>query len=400
MYMNSLFEQYHRRLNYVPMDFVREIESSISWDARLIGIKGARGSGKTTLLLQHIKKHFSSNLGSALYVSLDNLWFASHRLTELVDYFMKIGGTHIFLDEVHKYPDWAIEIKNLYDGYPSLHIAFTGSSLLEILNERADLSRRALVYSLPGLSFREYLELETGESLPVLSLTDVLYDSGRLSAMILQKIKPFAFFSKYLEYGYYPYYREGAADYPRRLEETVLMILEQELPFLRGIEPSYVPKLKQLLSVIAESAPFIPNISKLSERIGLNRQTLLHYLNCLQEANLLRQLYRAGKGISRLQKPEKLFLDNTNLMYLLSDSAVSKGNLRETFAANQIAQTADIRYSRQSDFLVDGKYTIEVGGRNKTRKQLQGLEDAYIAADDIEYGYGRRIPLWLFGFMY
>ena len=398
--MERLFENYHRRLEYVDMELIRNLESTISWDARLVGIKGARGCGKTTLLLQHIKKDFATKLDNALYVSLDNIWFANNQLIDLVDYFLKHGGTHIFLDEVHKYPNWAIEIKNLYDEFPSLHIIFTGSSLLQMVDSRADLSRRALVYYLPGLSFREYLQIETKIKFPIPTLTDVLLRHSTYTHEIVPKVKPFVHFKKYLEWGYYPYYLEGVKDYSQRLEGTVLMILEQELPLLRNVEPAYVQKIKQLLGIIADSAPFIPNVTKLSERIGINRQTFITYLNYLEQANLVRLLYRDTQGIGLLQKPDKIFLDNTNLMHLLSSHSPDVGSSRETFVANQIAQVADVRFSLQSDFLVDGQFTIEVGGKNKTRKQLQGLEDAFIAADDIEYGSGKRVPLWLFGFLY
>jgi uncharacterized protein len=398
--MERLLEYYHRRLENTEMDLIRNLESTISWDARLVGIKGARGCGKTTLLLQHIKKDFAKDIDKALYVSLDNIWFADNRLINLVDFFMKHGGTHIFLDEVHKYPNWVIEIKNLYDEFPTLHIVFTGSSLLEMIDSRADLSRRALVYYLPGLSFREFLQIETKINFPILTLTDVLFKHANYTQVIVPQVKPFVHFKKYLEWGYYPYYLEGVKDYQQRLEGTVLMILEQELPLLRNVEPVYVQKLKQLLAIVAQSAPFIPNVSKLSERIGINRKTFITYLHYLEQANLIRLLFRDSRGIGLLQKPDKIFLDNTNLMYLLGSNTPDVGNCRETFVANQIAQVAGIQFSEQSDFLVDSLYTIEVGGKNKTRKQLQGLEDAFIASDDIEYGYGKKIPLWLFGFLY
>lgn len=398
--MDRLYEFYRRRLQYTDMTLVREFETAVSWDARLVGIKGARGCGKTTLILQHIKKTFQNNLDVALYVSLDNLYFANNLLLEFVDTFVKHGGTHIFLDEVHKYPDWAVAIKNLYDEFPMLHIVFTGSSLLELERGKADLSRRALMYELPGLSFREYLEIETKMTFPAFSITDLLDKHGQIAQEIVSHIKPFMYFSDYLKIGYYPYYLEGVGDYSMRLEETVLVILEQELPMLRGIEPAYIPKIKQLLSIIAQSAPFVPNITKLSERIGINRQTFITYITYLEQANLIRLLYRSTTGIGLLQKPDKIFLDNTNLMYTLGYNNPSMGTVRETFLASQLSQVSTVTFSPQSDFLVDGTYTIEVGGKKKSRRQLQGIEDAYIASDDIEFGFGRKIPLWLFGFLY
>ncbi len=397
--MKKLFERSLNQIQRTTSGFIRNLESLISWDARLIGITGSRGCGKTTLILQHIKKVFSSPFSEVLYVSLDALWFSSGSLSDLVDHFVKIGGTHLFLDEVHSYPGWSKEVKNLYDSYPELHIIFTGSSLLELHRGTADLSRRALMYHLPGLSFREFLSLETGKDFPILSLDQVLDDHLVSAASILELVRPFRFFQDYLVYGYYPYYLEGKEDYPRRLEATISMILGQELPQLRGIDPSYIPKLKQLVAIIAQSVPFLPNISKLSERIGINRNTFLSYLHHLQDAEILRLLYRDTQGIGLLQKPEKLYLDNTNLMNLLHHTSPEIGNVRETFLANQLSQIDQITYPRQGDLCIRDTI-IEIGGRNKKRKQIQGIPDAYIAADEIEYGHGKTIPLWLFGFLY
>jgi len=268
--MEEVIEQSNRRIERTTLDFVRSLADSVQWKSRLIGIRGARGTGKTTLLLQRIKQGFRKP-GRALYVSLDNLWFARNNLQDLADSFVKRGGTHLFLDEAHKYPQWAQVMKNLYDDYPDLSIVFTGSSLLEILNARADLSRRAVVYTLQGLSFREYLNLTAGTDFPPYSLKEIFSNHEKISRDIVRRIKPFQYFSPYLETGYYPYFREGLDVYPMRLEETVSMILEIELPLLRQVEIAYVQKLRQLLGIICESAPFIPNVSKLAERIGINR---------------------------------------------------------------------------------------------------------------------------------
>lgn len=398
--MEKIFETFRRKINATNTDFLRSLENKIHWESRLICIRGARGTGKTTLLLQHIKTTFAENLNKVLYVSLDNLWFSEHTLLELADTFVKKGGTHLFLDEVHKYPDWSIAIKNLYDDYSELNIVFTGSSLLEILNARADLSRRAVVYSMQGLSFREYLTLKTHHTFDIFSLDDILSHNEDVSASIVSKIKPFEFFEEYLKTGYYPYFLEGDAVYQRRLEETVSMILEVELPLLRNVEIAYVQKLRKLLYIISESAPFLPNITKLAERIGITRQTLLLYLQYLRDAKLISLLYQDARGISALQKPDKIFLENTNLMHLAGTSFVNKGSERETFAQNQLAYEHFVEFSPTSDFFVDSKYTFEIGGKNKTQKQIQNTENAFVIADDIEYGTNRRIPLWLLGFMY
>ncbi len=404
--MERLIEKFRRKLADTKTDFVRSAMGTIHWEARMVGIKGARGIGKTTLLLQHIKLNYQNELESVLYVSLDDLWFSEHSLLELVDSFVKIGGKHLYLDEVHKYPQWSAALKNMYDDYPEMNVVFTGSSLLEILNGRADLSRRALVHTLQGLSFREYLNMQKivsdpdFEGFPVIALQNILEDHESLAVDINRLIKPLKYFSHYLRSGYYPFFLEGEDTYGMRLEETILMLLEVELPLLRHIDISYVIKLKQLLSIISESAPFVPNITRLSERIGINRQTLLGYLYNLEEAKLINTIYRKSRGLSVLQKPDKIFLENTNLMYLFKDFLSDKGNLRETFLCNQLKYQHKLQYAEQGDFLVNGEYVIEVGGKNKTNKQIKDLNMAYIAADDLEYGYGNKIPLWLFGFLY
>lgn len=382
------------------MRFIRGVMNTIHWDARLVGIKGARGVGKTTLLLQHIKQHYTDNLDAVLYVSLDDLWFAEHGLVETVDTFVKSGGAVIYLDEVHKYPLWARAIKNIYDDYPELKIVFTGSSLLEIINARADLSRRAVVHTLQGLSFREYLNLRGLGPFAEIGLQDILQGHQSISSDIVRRVKPFKYFDEYLQRGYYPYFLEGVENYLMRLEETVLMVLETELPYLRNIEIAYVGKLKRLLSIIAESAPFIPNITRMSDRIKINRQTLIAYLHYMEEAKLITGIYKSSRGLGALQKPDKIFLENTSLMYLSAGAEPDKGNLRETFLVNQLSFGHELHYPESGDFLVDRKYTIEAGGKNKTGEQLKNVEEAYIAADGIEYGYGNTIPLWLFGFLY
>ncbi len=385
----------------VPLPvFERELERKINWNARLISVRGSRGTGKTTLFLQHIKKTFSNNLNKVLYVNLDNIYFSNNTLVELAEKFSSRGGTHLFIDEVHKYENWSKEIKNLYDDFPELHIAFTGSSLLEILNGRADLSRRILVYELTGLSFREYLSLIKAHDFPIFTLEEILKNNEQISAEIASKIKPFEFFDDYLSFGYYPYFLEGKDDYFNRLNETLNMILEVELPMLRGLEIAYIPRIKKLLAVIGESAPFIPNITQLATKIGISRQTLLIYLKYLEDAKLINQLYKKSRGLSVLEKPEKILMENTNLIELFNGENANTGSRRETFVLNQLLHSHKVDFSEESDFFVDSKYTFEVGGKNKKRKQIQEIPDSYIIADDIEFGTDRRIPIWLLGFMY
>jgi hypothetical protein len=398
--MESLVSKFYSKLGATSTDFVRDTMYQVNWNARLIGLKGARGIGKTTLLLQYIKLHLSDQLDKTLYVSLDALWFNTNSLMDLVDEFSKKGGKYLFIDEVHKLQGWPQVLKNIYDENPHLNVVFTGSSLLEILNARADLSRRAVVYEMQGFSFREYLSIESGINFEILSLEQILNNHLQEAQKINQKIKPFQYFETYLKQGYYPFYREQPDLYEIRLGEVINMILEIELPQLRGVELAYITKVKQLLVIIAESVPFMPNVSKLSEKININRATLLSYLHYLSEIGLTHNLFKDSYGISRLQKPAKIYLENTNLIYLLAQQNANVGNVRETFFINQLNYKHSVTYAEQTDFKIDDIYYFEIGGKNKTNKQIATLENSYIVADDIEYGYQNKIPLWLFGFMY
>ena len=399
--MERIVEKFRKKLSLTTIDFIRSLMDEINWEARMIGIKGARGVGKTTLMLQYIKKHFEHD-PAVLYVSLDDIWFSDNKLADLADRFVKQGGKLLFLDEVHKYPGWSRELKNIYDDLPELKIVFTGSSLLEILNARADLSRRAIIYRMQGLSFREYLNFELGLKLIPHSLDEVLHNHLKISSEVTSEIKPLKHFSRYLREGYYPFYKEIPELYYTRLGEIINMIIEIELPLLRGVDVSYSSKLKQMLLIISESAPFIPNISKLSERTGINRNTFISYLNFLCEAGLLRNLYRDSHGITRLQKPEKIFLENTNIAFALGNGLPEKGNIRETFFANQLSYGHSLTIPENGDFLADNSRTFEIGGRGKDNKQLNKatVNNGFIASDDIEFGNGNKIPLWMFGFLY
>ncbi len=397
--MESLMNIFSARYARTSTAFVRGLEKEIEWDYPLIGIRGARGVGKTTLLLQHIKLHHKVD-GTVLYATADNIWFNAHSIYELASQFAQKGGRYLFLDEVHKYPNWSQELKNIYDDLPELHVAFTGSSLLEILNSRSDLSRRAVVYEMQGFSFREYLNWTQGLNLPIVDVPALLDNHVDVAMSILGEVKALAHFENYLRHGYYPFYKESPSLYYTRLAEVVNMVLEVELPQLREVETAYIPKIKQLLYIIAESVPFTPNVTKLSERIGMSRGALLSYMNALHESRITFSLQKGSQGISRLQKPDKLYLDNTNLSFALIGKEPDKGNLRETFFANQLRYAHQVELSPSSDFIIDGKYTFEVGGQGKGKKQIEGLDDAYIVVDDTEYGYANRIPLWLFGFLY
>lgn len=396
--MEVLVEKYLQTLNRLSFDFERSAIKLLDEDHRLLGLKGPRGTGKTTLLLQYARKQENWRT-EVLYVSLDNFWFATNRLYTLADDFTKKGGTLLLLDEVHKYPGWAQELKNIYDDFPDLKVIFTGSSLLEILNAQADLSRRALVYHLQGLSFREYLALQADIKIPATSLSDLLENHLEFSEQVLKSVKPLAHFANYLQFGYYPFFKESEKLYQQKLENVVNLILEIELPLLRQLNVAYVAKLRQLLVILAQSVPFIPNMTKLSERIGINRITLLQYVHYLHEAGLIINLFKKGQGISQLQKPNKILLDNTNLSYLLAPKT-EIGTLRETFFANQLGYKNKLHFPDKGDFLVNDQLVFEVGGKSKTTRQLPDSTKNFLALDNIEYGSGNTIPLWAFGFLY
>lgn len=398
----NLLEISAKKIRNTKENFVRSIDKAINWNSRLIGVRGARGCGKTTLLLQHLKNNCMDlvSSGKALFVSLDNIWFAKNSLLDLAESFSKNGGKILFLDEVHRYENWPIYIKNIYDDYPELQVAFTGSSLLQILDARADLSRRPVMYNMQGLSFREFLNIKTGNDFQALSLEEILQNHTKHAFDICSKVKPFEYFKEYLKTGYYPFFLEGLDSYYMKLEETVNMILDVELPLLRKLEIAYISKIKKLLAIIAESSPFMLNVSKIAGTMELNRTTLLSYLKSLTDAKLIDSLFKDLKSVSSLQKPDKIFLENTNLMYLYQGENADPGNIRETFLLNQLSYNQTVELSESSDFFVNGKYTIECGGKNKTGEQIKNLENAFVAADGIEIGSGSKIPLWLFGFLY
>ncbi len=396
--MQKLVSQFYEKYAQVQIQQVRDFMHTIDWDNRFIGIKGSRGVGKTTLLLQYIRLHFEPNK-TVLYVSLDHLYFLENTLYDLVSDFYKKGGEFIAIDEVHKYPNWAIEIKNIYDDMPHLRLVFTGSSLLHIQQAKADLSRRVVVYSMPGLSFREFIQFETRLELKPYPLKDIIDNPTAISIAITQKVKPLHYFEDYLDYGYYPFYIENKKSFHQKLSEMILTVLEVDIPQYASIPVSNSVLLKKLLAVISNSVPFKPNMNAISERTGISLNTMKNYLKLLNDAQLLQLLYVEDKGINSLGKPEKIFLNNPNLMYNLGNDT-DKGNVRETFFLNQVQHQYAVFASKTVDFKVDGVYEFELGGRNKKQKQIKELQNAFLVKDDIEIGTEQNIPLWLFGFLY
>ncbi len=399
--MDTLINRSKRLLATTSTEYVRSLMDNIHWDARLIAIRGSRGVGKTTLMLQYMKLHYGDDAKSVLYASLDSAYFSRHTLSELVEQFYLRGGKHLFLDEVHTYPNWSKEIKNVYDEYPELRVVFSGSSLLHILNAEADLSRRCISYEMQGLSYREYLHLQHGINIPPYSLEDILAHPNGICNEVNAKCRPLEYFDEYLQGGYYPFFMDGREDYHARLENVVNLILDVELPQLCGVDVGNIRKLKSLLTVLATEVPMIVDMSKLSLMAEMSRTTLLAYLQYLDRARLINLLYSDLSSLKKLQKPDKMYLENTNLLHTLSLRGVNKGTMREVFIVNQLSYQHQVEYSaRSADYIVDGKYIIEVGGRSKDGKQVAQYDNAFIAADDIEYAVGNKIPLWAFGFLY
>lgn len=397
--METLRRRFIEKYNRTDISTIRSFYNTIQWKDRLIGIKGQRGVGKTTLILQYIKKNLKLD-HTTLYASLDHIFFSNSSLYNLAEDFLAKGGKYLFLDEIHRYKNWGQELKNIYDDFPELKVVFTGSSMLHIRKANADLSRRAVIYEMPGLSFREFINFETGKNFKIISFEKILSNHTSISSNIIKHIKPLAFFQQYLQYGFYPFYLENKETFYQRLNEILNVVLEVDIPQFEEIQVKYIEKLKQLLYIISISVPFKPNFQKLAERTGISVNTLKSYLLYLEEARIIHQLKQEGKGTNLLKKLEKIYLNNTNTMFTLSKNQPEKGSLRETFFANQVSAIETVYASKKTDFIVNNKYSFEIGGKNKTKKQIINLENAFVVKDDIEIGFENQIPLWLFGFLY
>ena len=389
--MEQLFEYFNRKLIDTPIDLVRYKFAEIEWGGHALGLVGPRGVGKSTMLLQYIKMHL--DVKDTLYVSADHLYFASHTLVDLADRFYKMGGKHLFVDEIHKYEGWSIEVKQIFDSYSDLQLIISGSSILEITKGMADLSRRVPIYEMQGLSFREYLHLFHGIKMDAIDMDRLLQHKYVIPGVE----HPLPLFNDYLRRGYYPFGRDVA--YDMELLQVVAQTMESDIPMYLNANVSIGRKLKQLLMVVAESVPFKPIMQKLADVTGINRNYIQDYLMYMERAGMIAQLRDAVGGIRRLGKTEKVYLDNTNLIYALSPKRADIGNVRETFFMNQMRVIGDVMCSPVSDFLVDD-LTFEIGGRKKGQKQISEVKNGYVVKDDIETGYANVLPLWAFGLLY
>jgi predicted AAA+ superfamily ATPase len=396
--MITLKRQYVQLLKYISVAHIRELYHQISWDARLVGIKGARGVGKTTMMLQRIKLAFEDT-SKALYVTLDDVWFAGHTLLDLAQLAREDGITHLFIDEVHRLPGWQRQIKNIYDFYPEMHVVFTGSSLLELDQSVADLSRRCLMYSLPGLSFREYLGFQGIERSKV-DLSDILYHHDSVAPDCAKDIDVLAHFRKYLRHGFYPFYTtESEANYLVRVRNMIASVIDYDIPAVEKVEYATLLKAKQLLTVMASQTPSPLNAVATARMMEITPNQLVKILSLLERSQILRLLYyKAERNPRSMAKPQKVLLDNPSLLYALGYADL--GKIRESFLASMMAHDHEVAYPKDGDLMVDGRYLFEVGGAGKGFQQIKDLPDSFVAADDVAFGFGNKIPLWLFGFLY
>lgn len=396
--IRPIVDFYHSKLSQTDLEFKRYLYGQINWNARVIGIRGERGVGKTTMLLQRIKEKYA-NPNETIYISMDHLWFKNHSLQALIAFLHNRGICEFYIDEVHKCEDWSIILKNLYDQYSDLRIVYTGSSMLEIDNSLADMSRRQTPYVLKGMSFREYLEYEGLVVTEAVGLEDLLARHCEIALGIRPEIRILREFDKYLHYGVYPFFRESGQDFLTVLQNVVRLVVESDLPAVTKVSYPTIDKCKKLFMVIAENVPLQPNVEKLASSMGTTRNTLLQLLYKLDEAEILELLTVELKNYKRLVNPGKIYLGNTNLMYAFS-SRINVGTMRETFFINQLSAGHDIQMPEKGDFIVDGRYLFEIGGESKDFGQIADLPDSYLGVDGVETGYGNRIPLWMFGLLY
>lgn len=389
--MEKLYELFYRKLKNTPVEFLRYKYNQIKWESRAFGLVGPRGVGKSTMLLQYIKQNLDTK--DTLYVSADNLYFAEHKLVDLADRFVKMGGKHLFIDEIHKYEGWSRELKQIYDSYDDLQLVISGSSILDIYKGMADLSRRMPIYEMQGLSFREYLRLFHGIDVPVYSMEDILTHKAVINGIE----HPLPLFHDYLKRGYYPFGRD--AEFEIELMQVINQTMEIDIPMHIKANVSVGRKLKSLIMVVSKSVPFKPVMQKLADVTGISRNDIPDYLIYMERAGMISQLRNATGGLRGLGKVEKLYLDNTNLIYALAPEHADIGNVRETFFMNQTRVGNDVRSSDISDFEIGNK-VFEIGGRKKGQKQIENASDGYIVKDDLESGYANVIPLWAFGLNY
>jgi len=384
-------------LNQVSDKLRRAVLDNIEWQDKLIILAGARGVGKTTIMIQRLNEIINKGI-KVLYLSMDDIIVSNLTLIDIAKYHLDNGGSHLLIDEVHKYNNWSQELKNIYDRYKSLFVVATGSSILELNEGKADLSRRAVKYSIAGFSLREFINIETKQNFQPYSLSEIIEHHEQISRQINKDINPIPFFNEYNQYGYYPFYLEGKKSYFRKLNSVINYMIEVDLVQISKMDVSKLPKIKKLLYWLASSSPYEPNISKLSTALELDRATVIQYLTYLDKAELTKSVWSATKTVGQLSKPDKIYLHNANLFFLTATKP-DIGTIRECFFVNCISQEHGVSIPIKGDFFVDEKYTFEIGGKSKGYKQISSIPNSFIVSDDINYSVGNKIPLWMFGFL-
>ena len=398
--VEELVETSNRQVREESTAFQRYLMDDVDWRDRLICIKGPRGTGKTTMMRQRLKTAFGEDSKAALYVSLDDLWFSRYSVKDLVEYLYEHGYTHVFLDEVHHLgKEWSVVLKNVCDQFRNVSVVYSGSSLLQLEKAAGDLSRRQATYSLQGLSFREYLKLEGLLDFRRLGFEELLSDHVAIAGEIDRQLKVLPHFEAYRKSGYYPFYREAHGKFRERLSETVNKVLEGDYPATDGISQDTIRKTRRMLMSLSECCPQTPNMSKLYEELGTGRDQGLKMLKALQRAGMLTLIDAKGQKLDNLSKPEKIYVDNTNLMEALAPRT-DAGVARETYFCNQVRLMHSLAFTGVGDFVVDGKWTFEVGGKGKGFSQIANVPDSYVVNDNVSVGHGNKIPLWMFGFLY
>ena len=398
--MSMLLNVSERLIAGADDSFHRYLYGKIDWNEDLCCIKGPKGSGKTTMILQHIKETFGEDCDKVVYFSLDHIWFADHQPIEAVEYFYKNGYTHLFIDEVHHYPEWSRFIKTVADSYPGLKVVYSGSSILNFEKGKADLSRRQTEYHLKGMSFREFLEFEAGIRISAVSLEEIKSSHRKIAAKICKDQKIIPLFKQYLKCGYYPFYKKSPEHFTDRLTEVVNNVLSVDLPAVEGVTPPTVRKARKMLMVLAKSCPQQPNMSELYRELETERNMGLRLLEAMERAELFVGVDIKEPKLKHLSRPEKIFLGDTNLMNALVGNP-NIGAIRETFFVNQLRAAGYCVYApTKGDFIVDGAGLFEIGGVGKGFSQIKDVENSYVVNDDTEVGIGNKIPLWMFGMMY
>ncbi len=397
--MEALYKYHQQYLQNHQASFQRDDIDEIPWEEQLVGIKGAKGIGKTTLLFQKILRDFGRD-SKALYISMDSIAVQDYNLLQIAEFHRNNGGTHLFIDEIHKHEQWSKGLKSIYDLYSDLNVIFSGSSMLQIYKGQADLSRRAVVHTMSGLSFREYILWETSNNFQKLSLQDILKNHLEIANAMNEKVKVLPLFKQYLKAGYYPFYLRNKKTFYLKVQNVINNTLEVDMPYVLGTNVQNIQKIKKLLHMLATEVPYQPNITKLANHLDLNKATLNNYIHYLHEAGLINMLTQAQKGYSLLTKPEKIFINNSNLANCIDETAINKGAERELFFFNQLAHKHKVNWHKTADFLIDEKYVFEVGGKHKGFIQIADLENSYSVVDDVVSGAKNKIPLWLFGMLY